>query len=213
MTQLNTMRSIGQIVMTNKAFRMLGLTAVQRGAGVTTTSQQLARAMAAGGQKTLLIVMPALRSNQPRHHDDRGAASHPLRTALTRSVQGYDSLRGAESDAMLASLSTAHLRNILNSEFSDYDRIVFDLPPVCEESRDGLNNATVAVICDRVLLVCLVNVDTRADLAEAAALLRSAGAPLAGVISNEFQRIDPIALLRQSGSKFTARLADRRPQH
>lgn len=196
MTQLNWKRSIGQIVMANKGCRLLGLTAVRHGAGVSTICRRAATLMATGGAKTLVVCLSEPHASATRHGSEKPTSA--LRSAIVPSLHGYDLLNCPDSDGLLATLNAVQLRDILDNEFSDYDRIIIDLPPLCDDTSDGLSTAGIATVCDRVLLVCVVGVDHRAELAEAAAILHSSGATLAGVVSNEYKRVDFMDYLRKS---------------
>lgn len=199
MSQLNWKRSVGQIVMANKGRRLLGFTAVRRGAGVTTISRRVASTMAAGGEKTLMVCVSELYGRAARNGaDNNPAGAGALRAEIVPSAHGYDILNGTDGDALMATYSAVQLRDVLDNELAEYARIVLDLPPVCDDASDSISSASFATVCDGVVLVCLLGTDRRSEIAETAAILNSSGAKLAGIVSNEHKQKDFTSNLLQS---------------
>lgn len=191
MTLLNWQRSIEHIVVANKGCRVVGLTSVRSGAGVSHIGRGMAKSIAETGARTLVIMLSQMSSAG----SDQPAPAGELRASIVPSVHGYDIFSGNDSDGRPIALNARELRQALENELAEYDRIILDLPAICEDAGNGLRAVSVAPICDRVLLVCLVGSDRSTEIAEAAALLRGAGAVVSGVIANEYKRVDPRAIL------------------
>ena len=190
MTLLNWQRSIEQIAVANKNCRLLGFASVRPGAGVSLICRRVAKTMAVNGMKTLLVSFSEPPTNaSAANHDkqDKLSAATILRANVVPSRHGYDLLPLCGSEG----LNVVLLRNTFESDFADYGRIIFDLPPISHVAADGLSTVAVSVICDRVILVCLVGTDRRGEIAEAVSLLRAAGATVSGLVANEYQVVSP----------------------
>jgi Mrp family chromosome partitioning ATPase len=187
MSASNWKRSISHIALANKGFRLIGFTGVSRGAGVSTISRRVACSMADSGEKVLVVSVSEIQGRTVRAAGGDAAAAGALRAEIVPSVHGYDLLSGPTSDTLLAALGAVQFRENLDGDLAEYSRVVLDLPPICDESGDSVGSTSFAAICDRVLLVCLLGVDRKAEIAEASAILNGAGAPLSGVVSNEFK--------------------------
>lgn len=199
MTLLNAQRSIEQIVIANKDCRVLGITSVRRGAGVSLICRGVAKAMAATGEKTLLVCTA--------QSGARTASAQPARPPLASvcvSPQGYGvlSVYSVDKDPLVS--NALQLRQLLDTDFVDYSRIIVDLPPVMEEEGDALSVVALAPTCERVLVVCVIGSDGSAELSESVSLVRGAGARVSGIISNEFKRVDPWHKLRRMVGRAAA---------
>lgn len=192
MSLLGWQRSIEQIILTstNARNRVLGLTSVRRGAGVSLVCRHLAKTVGVGGSKALLVDMSEPPESPPINSERQWSVA-AIRERIVPSVHGYDLLAGhaGEGDYGLFG-NLPRLREMLASEFLDYDRIIVDIPAILDAAETGFNAVAAAAICDRLLLVCAVGTDKRAELSEAVSLLKGAGVAISGVISNEHQRID-----------------------
>lgn len=189
MTLLNWQRSIEQIAVANKNCRLLGFASVHPGAGVSLICRRVANTMAVNGMKTLLVSFSELSTNASAVIHDKQDKLSPanLRRNVIPSKHGYDLLPLSGSEG----LNVVLLRNTFEADFADYSRIIFDLPPISHVAADGLSTVAVSVICDRVILVCLIGTDRRSEIAEAVSLLRAAGATVSGLVANEYQVASP----------------------
>lgn len=200
MTLLNWQRSIEQIVVANKGARVLGFTSIHSGAGVSLICRRVAKTMSVNGMKTLIISIsdtPAFAVHSPADRPAAGAIS----AAIVPSIHGYDCLPGNDIDGRPFASNVIQLRQMIDGELSGYQRIILDLPPISHDASDGLSSVGISAICDRTLLVCVVGTDRRTELSEAVALLRGAGARIAGIVSNEYKRVDPWQSLLQMFSR------------
>lgn len=190
MALLSWQRSIEQIVLTTKGARLLGFTSVRRSTGVSLLCRQVAKASSDAGFKTLLVMLSESQGRGGRGNASKAAAAS-LRSYIVPSLNGYDLLPGRDGDARPLDFNAVRLREVLQTELTDYDRIICDLPPVSDETGDGLSAGTTAGMCDSVLLVCCIGEDRWGQVSEAAALLRRVGANVSGVVSNEYKRVNP----------------------
>jgi Mrp family chromosome partitioning ATPase len=192
MRLLNWQRSIDQIVLTPSAQtnRVLGLTSSRRGSGVSLICRAVAKTLAAAGNRTLLIDLseaPASRASP----DAAASGAPPPDNVVRFDADGYDVCTPLAVAAGAPPLSLPRVRIMLAADFSAYHRIVIDMPPVFDDAESALSPIAMAALCDRLMLVCLIGRDTRTEVLEVASLLHSAGAELAGVVANEYQRVDP----------------------
>ena len=187
MAQLNSQLSIEQIVVANKSCRLLGLTSVRHGAGVSLICRRVAKTMAVNGMKTLIISLSKTKGNPSWVSSDKPVAASTLRAAIVPSRYGYDLLPAYNSEGRPIALNVMQLRHLIDAELADYNRIVFDLQPLSQVDAEGLSTVAVSVICDRTLLVCAIGTDLRGEVSEAVSILRGAGATLAGIVSNEYR--------------------------
>ena len=186
MSQATWQRSIEQLVLTaaRENARVIGLAALKRGAGVSLVCHQLARTIAGGGTKTLFLDTCEVQGEADRV-DNASALISP-------SAGGYDIFRAQSNEHRRQLFGSAlKVRQLLSTDLAEYGSVIVDLPPLTDETDMVINTTAIASVCDRLLLLCVVGQDTRADLAEAVANLKSAGATPAGIISNERFYIDP----------------------
>lgn len=183
MSPLSWQRSIEQIVLsgTGRSDRVIGLTSVHSGAGVSLICRHIARTIASSGRSALLIDMS---KPQP--------ISNPaIREDIATTPYGCDVLAGLAEDGSRALFDDLpRLREMLTTDFAGYDRIVIDMAPIFDNTDTGFNSVAAAAVCDRLFLVCAVGTDSRAEIASAVSLLKGAGVPLSGLISNEYMRVD-----------------------
>jgi hypothetical protein len=191
MTLLNWQRCIEQIVVANKNYRVIGFTSVHRGSGVSLICRHVAKTTSVNGIKTLIISLSDTSPNQSRTSSDKPVAASALRAGIVPSTHGYDLLPGCDSEGRPVAFNIVQLRHVLDTEFADYNCIILDLPPISHVAADGLSTVAVSVVCDRTLLVCAIGADRRGEVSEAVALLRSAGATVTSVVSNEYKCADP----------------------
>jgi Mrp family chromosome partitioning ATPase len=174
--------------------RVLGLTSLRPGAGVSLVCRHLARTAAASELKTLLLDMSGshtpISTWRPGHDK--------ISNWITPAVGGYDYIK-VHTDETTRPLfgSQAKLRAAYRAELDQYELVVVDLPPLLEPSELGPNPVAVAGSCDRVLLLCAVGRDTRSQLADAISLVEAAGGKLAGLVANEHLYQRPLERFRR----------------
>lgn len=199
MNQPNWQRSIEQIVLTatNQRNRVLGLTSLNRGAGVSMICRHLARTFASSGNSALLIDMSWA---QATSGIAVAASSAMFRETIVSSGHGYDVLSvGGEGAGSAVFGNLPRFREMLRTDFADYDRFVIDMPPILETAEAGFSTVAAAAMCDRLMLVCAVGVDKRSEVSSVVSMLKGAGVALSGIISNEYARVDAREQLAKLG--------------
>jgi Mrp family chromosome partitioning ATPase len=203
MTILNWQRSVEQIALSNERYRTIGFTSVRGGAGVSVISRLLAKAYANNGSATLLVDMSG--SYAAQSVGVQSASSATLRGCIVKSQHEFDLLSGTVLEDHRACANLQKLRETLLHDFQDYKHVVLDLPPIHEINDGSLNTVAAAAICDRLFLVCAIGQDCQSEVSEVLSILRDSGVPLAGIVSNEYMRVDarekflhwgPLRLLR-----------------
>lgn len=152
--------NINLAIKTNERGRSLVVLSAGPGEGKSTTLLRLARAMAAGGERVLLIDSDLRR---PTQHQLAGLKKEPgladllqgkadlaavLQPAVSKNLDFIPA--GAAGGFTLSLLYVERLKNLLKELRGRYDRIVFDAPPVI-----GVSDASVlaSVVDDAVLLI------------------------------------------------------------
>lgn len=189
MTLLSWHRSIEQIVVANKDCRILGVTSVRVGSGVSLICRRMAKAMAASGAKTLIV-------NLSLPAESAAGAVHGRIPSVVPSIHGYDVVSGYDPDGNPTFSNALRLSEMLDTDFSTYARIILDLPPVSGETNEAYSPVTLAPVCDRLNVVCVVGTDTRTELHDAVALLQGAGGSVSAIIANEYKKVDTWTTLR-----------------
>ncbi len=141
--------------------KLVALTGLSEGAGSTTIATGLAKSFADGGNRKVLLVDLNPQANGSGNH---GQGAHSLRHALD--ISRTEQFRQSPRNLYFASASTRRfqgessslaplgLREILpNLVASDYDYIIFDMPPVDATSP----TVAMAGFMDKVLLVLDAN--------------------------------------------------------
>ena len=194
MTLAHWQNSIEQIMLAavGQQERVLGLTSLRPGAGVSLVCHHIARTAAAGEYKTLLFDI-----SEPQTRDTPVRTWRPgherIGNLITPTVGRYDYLKVRTDEATRPLFcNPTRLRSVYRTEFEQYALVVVDLPPLLEPSELGPNPVAAAGSCDQVLLVCAVGRDTRSELAEAISLVGGAGGRLSGLVSNEFLYEQPL---------------------
>ncbi|HEU5081540.1 MAG TPA: polysaccharide biosynthesis tyrosine autokinase [Opitutaceae bacterium] len=160
------------------------------GEGKSTTLLRLARAIAAAGEKVLLIDSDLRR---PTQHALMGTRKDPgladvlqgkatADAAIQRDVQpNLDFLPcGNVGSFALTLLFVERLRDLLESVRGRYDRIIFDAPPII-----GVSDASVmASVADDVMLLIQHRRNPQSMVLRAQQILESLGKPVIGVVLN-----------------------------
>ena len=189
MSSVNWQRSIDQIILTGTGGddRILGVTSIKHGAGVSLISRSLARTLAADRLRVLLLDLSGASAVFSKEADN-AAAPDLVREHIVPSDQGYDVLvarAGGPSESALVDLPS--LRELLKTELVEYACIVVDIPPVLNEFALGVNSVAAGAMCDRLLLVTRMGHDKRAEMTEVMSLLGGAGIRPSALLANEFK--------------------------
>lgn len=181
MTSLSWKRTVEQIALRNRNHRILGITSVATGAGVTLISRLTAKALADSGCRTLVV---DLSQAVPADSAEAAPTAATFRNAIAKTQHGFDVLSFGGEDGGRAP-RMVDLHEYLLRDAADYDNVILDVPAVLGNDTGRLSAVTVSAICNATLLVCALGKDKQADVSEVAGLLRGSGSALAGVVSNE----------------------------
>jgi Mrp family chromosome partitioning ATPase len=209
MTLARWQNSIEQIMLAavRPQERILGLTSLRPGAGVSLVCHHIARTAAAGEFKTLLLDI-----SEPHTPDGPVRTWRPghdkISNLITPTVGRYDYLKIRTDEATRPLFcNPAKLRSVYRTELEQYALVVVDLPPLLEPSELGPNPVAAAGSCDQVLLLCAVGRDTRSELADAISLVGGAGGKLAGLVSNEYLYEQPLEQIGRLAGTLHGRLS------
>ena len=189
MSQINWQRTIDQIILTGTGSddRLLGLTSVKRGSGVSLVCRYLARTLAADRMRVLLLDLSEARSASS------GAVSNHqnyefVRDQIITSAHGYDLLSAHGTDSQDGPLvDLPQLRELLGTALSNYSRIVIDMPPLLDGSASGVNAVAAGSMCDRLLIITRIGHDKRGELTDVLSMLRDAGVRPSAILANKFK--------------------------
>lgn len=188
MNSVSWQRTIDQIILTGTVGddRVLGITSITRGSGVSLISRALARTLANGRSRVLLVDLSAM----PVAHSSQSSDSplpESISDRIVASGQGYDTVgRGAECSDDETFIELPGLRQSLDAELSKYTHIVLDLPPILNDMPSRINPIAAGAMCDRVVLVTRLGTDKRSELLEALSMLDGANVKPAITLANEF---------------------------
>jgi len=177
--------------------RILHITSPAAADGKTTTSANLAVAMAEGGQSVVLICCDLRR---PRLHEFFSIPNHiGLTSVLAGQVElthALVNLPGIPRLTLLPSgplpanpselLGSRQARELFATLTQAVDVVILDSPPVLPVT----DASVLATVADGSIMVTAAGETTRRDLSRAIELLRSVGAPLTGVVFNDASESD-----------------------
>ncbi|OYW43975.1 MAG: hypothetical protein B7Z45_00280 [Azorhizobium sp. 12-66-6] len=165
--------------------RAVGITSVHSGSGVSV----LAVALAVRSQRqnrTLLIGLADPTAAVPAQATAWTPADPDLLAFVDTDPRGFDTLIAAPlPEASFAFRSAAVIRAMLDQLLESYDAIVLDLAAVEPRERVAVPVTSIAAACDSVVVLCMPGRDSRIALSRAAAALRTANAPVSGVVMND----------------------------
>ena len=174
--------------------RSLAMTSPHPGAGKTVTSANLAAALAAGGQRALLVdgdvlsssVAEALRMargvNTLPHVITRTEIGWPISTVHLKRQISLDFLGRADVEEWTDArpeVTTDNVRELLELATSEYDVTVLDCPPILEVA----DATTLCAAADATIVVVKLGETESRSLIEAVRQLRLAGVAVLGVIA------------------------------
>jgi succinoglycan biosynthesis transport protein ExoP len=164
--------------------KLVGVTGWTAGAGTSTLASGVAAALSETGDGKVLLVDMNVRGGEV-HPFFKGEAAALLPDALKSS----DNVQSAAENLYIATASTQNgeaeiipkrFYNLIpNFKASDYDYIIFDMPPLSK----GSMTLAMAGFMDRMLLVVESEKDNRNVLKRACSELRNAKAQLCGVLN------------------------------
>lgn len=189
MLDLGWQRTLEQVALRNRRYRLLGFTSLARSAGVSLVSRLIAKALAGSGCKTLLV---DLSDAATADWDGKPVSSTAFRNAIVTTTHGFDLLSGTTEECARHFSNVTALRDFLQRDIPEYDNVVLDMPSILDNDGRWLSTVSTSAICNAMFLVCVVGKDRKSDIAEVAGLLKGAGTTLAGVISNEGVHRDPL---------------------
>lgn len=165
--------------------RVVGVTSVRSGSGVSTLAAALAERAQRQG-RTLLVGLADPTAAVPAQATEWIPTDADVAQHAVADPRGFDSLIAAPMpDQSFAFRSSDAMRGMFDRLLEVYDCIVVDLAAMDPRERVAVPVTTICSACDGVVVVCLAGRDTRQGLARAATLLRQASAPLVGVVVND----------------------------
>jgi Mrp family chromosome partitioning ATPase len=138
--------------------------------------------MGRSGLKVLLVDL---------HPEDGGALASLVPMEPWRPIQRA---RDGAIDILLPNVTTQSrdafnnstwLGRYFSEQLRQYSNIVFDLPPVLGGGEEQLMPLAAASVCNAIILMCSTGQVTYGELENAVQLLRSARAPLMGMVVEE----------------------------
>ena len=202
MTSLNWQRTVEQIALRNRRYRILGFTSVASDAGVSLISRLTAKALSESGCRTLLVDLS--QAVLAEGNAKAGTMSN-IAGAITNSANGFDILSFSGDDGRKIP-RMVDLRDFLRTEVAGYDNVVLDMPAVLDNDGEKLSAVSISAICDAMLLVCALGKDSRVEIDEVVNLIKGGGTQLVGVVSNEGFNTDTVyAALRRWSRIFKRR--------
>lgn len=176
--------------------RTVAVTSCSPSCGKTTIAINLAYALAMAGKKILLVDANFRRPTLQKTFDlkDQSELRHGFSTVLVGQSQAANEIVNVQPnlDVMPAGplppnpaelLSDQYLRPFIDILSEQYDKIIFDCPPLLVVSDALVLTTTV----DGVVLVVRANSTRRGVVGRARELLRKANARLLGVVLNDVQ--------------------------
>lgn len=176
--------------------KLIGLTGLAPGAGVTTLAGGLARCLSETGEGDVLLVDLTPGQGSARHfHRGKPACSIDEIMSDRESAQVQDRLfvvaEGTSGDALSRILPQRFFRVLSDLKASDFDYIIFDLPPVSQISI----TPRIASYLDLLLLVVESERTAATGVQRAARLLAESEAHV-GTVLNKTRQYVPTALLQ-----------------
>jgi hypothetical protein len=197
-------RSVEQIVLAliRMDVRVIGFIAPHGTSVVSFLSRDVAEMFAKSGVKTLLLETSSGTASYPCYANWLpGDMASTLTVAC--SSTGVDRLLTRPTpSAMAAFTNVPLLRKTFSENFSAYQKIIVELPPLLETGSDVVNPLAIGAACDAVLLICERGVSTEAEIIDSVELARSAGVNLAGIVSNELNYLTTGADIARSVSRW-----------
>ncbi|HTG44433.1 MAG TPA: hypothetical protein VK633_07855, partial [Verrucomicrobiae bacterium] len=166
--------------------KLIGVTSCSNGVGVTSMAAGLAGALSETGDGNVLLLNLNFDS-QAVHPFYRGELSCGLTDALEVEKRGsgkvlnnlYVATAGNPADPEVQNLSKQLARVVPKLRVSDYDYIVFDLPPTTPTTP----TARLSGLMDLVILVVEAGKDNHETVKQAGQLLARAKAPVSAVLN------------------------------
>jgi uncharacterized protein involved in exopolysaccharide biosynthesis len=174
--------------------KLIGVTSCGRGAGVTTIASNLASSLSETGEGNVLYVDVSQMSGPAVHPFHKGKTVVGIDNALTAETrdnalvsENLYAVSLAEANSRKVGILPKRMANLVQQiKASDYDYIIFDLPPVSQTSA----TARVTGLLDMTVMV-LESEKTHADLAkQAVGLLAESRTDMVAVL-NKHRRYLP----------------------
>jgi capsular exopolysaccharide synthesis family protein len=198
-----SLRTSIQFMAVDQPVKLLQITSAAQGEGKTTTSANLAVAMAEAGSRVVLVSCDL---RKPRIHEFFGLSNEEgLTSVLLGEVNIHEALTPVPEVANLSLLGSgpvppnpsellagAQARQIFRQLCEEHDVVVLDSSPVLPVA-DG---SVLAGFADAVLLVAAANVSTKRDITRSMELLERVSANVVGTILNRAAATDAYAYYR-----------------
>lgn len=167
--------------------KLVAVTSCGEGAGVTTTAAGLAASLSETGEGNVLLVNMNSREGEA-HHFYRGKLACPLEDVLEKNKRGdamvheklYVAREGQEDTRWPRILPKRFSHLVTKMKASDYDYIIFDMPPVTQISI----TPRLARFMDMVLLVVEAEKTDREAAARASKILAESKSNV-GIVLNK----------------------------
>lgn len=184
-------RAVEQIVLAanHSNIRVLGILAADRGAGVSTLCQQIARTWAQAGHKALLVDLttqaPAAGTKRAVWRPDKCPSE-----LIEQHRDGYSVIHAPPAESRGRFNNSDELRKLLVEDLAGFERVVLDLPAVLNSEPEQINPVAVARACDAVILVCVTGRTTQDQIKRTMSALSLAGVQLGGTVLNDVEEPD-----------------------
>ncbi len=179
--------------------KLVAITSIGSDAGASTTAAGLASSLSRTGDGNVLLV-DMTQAQKSAHHFQHGKPVQGLEETLegkTERVQVQENLYlagGAKSDELARALPRQFTRLMPKLRASDFDYIIFDMPPVSQISI----TPRLAEYMDMVFMVVESEKTSRDSVQRAADMLTETGANVGVVLNKNRQyvpaRLEPVAL-------------------
>jgi len=198
-----SLRTAVQFMSIERPIKLIQITSPAAADGKTTTSANLAVAMARAGQRVVLV---ACDLRKPRLHEFFGLPNiRGFTTVLLGDAEVNDVLIPVpEEDGLLLLpsgpippnpselLSGARTRALFTQLASDFDVVVIDTSPILPVT----DASVLATFTDAVILVAAANTSTKRDIRRAIELLSRVDANIVGTVLNRASQTDSYAYYR-----------------
>ncbi|MGB5809674.1 MAG: polysaccharide biosynthesis tyrosine autokinase [Polyangiales bacterium] len=186
-----TLRTNLTFMSVDTPIRTLVVTSASPKDGKTVIATNLAIAFAQGGQRVLLVDSDL---RKPRVHEELNLENHRgLTSVLLGEQRVAEAVQPTDVDGLFVLtagpippnpvelLSTSSFKRFLSEAASEYDKVIFDSPPV----RAVTDAAVLAPQCEAAMLVARAGVSTRDELLSAVRRLRDVNANIVGAVLND----------------------------
>lgn len=165
--------------------RVIGITSVQRGAGVSLLCHRMCEVLTLSGQNPLYVDLTGqMEAAVPP------ATFRPGQSAATPCVEksgnGYHRLTARfDTETRFLYSTPAKMRAAFEELLASYSSIIVNLPPVPTRDTTRINAAAAAAACDGTIVVAMSGDVTKSELGAGIDALATAQARMLGFVLNE----------------------------